>query len=77
VHHYGVNGHVRKTQRLVQYSFSLSVSFRINWGRTLASMLQNKSIMVKPHYLDVWLPAHDDDETMVEKVVCNNITSYA
>jgi hypothetical protein len=36
-------------------------------------MLQNKSIWVEPHYLDVWLPAHDDDDAMAEKLVSNNI----
>jgi hypothetical protein len=33
-------------------------------------MLQKKSTGVEPHYLDVWLPAHDDDE------VSNNIKCY-
>jgi hypothetical protein len=32
----------------------------------LASMLQKKSTGVEPHYLDVWLPAHDDDEATME-----------
>jgi hypothetical protein len=43
----------------------------------LSSMLQMKSTGVKPHYLDVWLPAHDDDETMAEKLISNNIMCYA
>jgi hypothetical protein len=40
-------------------------------------MLQKKSTVVVPHYLDVWLPAHDDDATMAEKLISNNITYYA
>jgi hypothetical protein len=27
VYHYGADGHIRKTQRLVRYSFSLFISF--------------------------------------------------
>jgi hypothetical protein len=40
-------------------------------------MLQQKSIGVKPHYLDVLLPTHDDDEARAEKLVSNNIKCYA
>jgi hypothetical protein len=36
-------------------------------------MLQKKSSGVEPHYLNVWLPAHDGDADMAEKVVSNNI----
>jgi hypothetical protein len=36
-------------------------------------MSQKKSTRVEPHYMDVWLPTHDDDEAMVEKLVSNNI----
>jgi hypothetical protein len=39
--------------------------------------LQKKSTGVKPHYLDVWLAAHDDDDASIEKLVSNNIKSYA
>jgi hypothetical protein len=39
----------------------------------LDSMSQKKSTRVEPHYMDVWLPTHDDDEAMVEKLVSNNI----
>jgi hypothetical protein len=39
-------------------------------------MLQKKSNGVKPHYLDVWLPAYDDDEATAEKPVNNNIKCY-
>jgi hypothetical protein len=78
VHHYGVDGHVRKTQRRVRYNLSvLSLLFRINLFVTLDSMLQKKSTGVEPHYLDVWLPVHDDDEARAEKLVSNNIKCYA
>jgi hypothetical protein len=40
-------------------------------------MLQKKSTGVEPYYLDVWLPAHDDDEATTEKLVRNNIKCYA
>jgi hypothetical protein len=40
-------------------------------------MLQKKSTGVKPHYLDVWLHVHDDDEATKEKLVSNNIKCYA
>jgi hypothetical protein len=43
----------------------------------LDSMLQKKSTGVEPHYLDVWLPVHDNDEARVEKLVSNNIKCYA
>jgi hypothetical protein len=51
--------------------------FLINLFVTLDSMLQKKSTEVKPHYLDVWLPAHGDDEATTEKLVSNNIKCYA
>jgi hypothetical protein len=50
--------------------------FHINLFVTLAFMLQKKSIVVEPYYLDVLLPAHDD-ESMTKKLVSNNITWYA
>jgi hypothetical protein len=40
-------------------------------------MLQKKSTGVEPHYLDVWLLAHDDDEATTEKLVSNKIMCYA
>jgi hypothetical protein len=40
-------------------------------------MLQKKNIGVVPHYLDVWVPAHDDDATTAKKLVSNNIMCYA
>jgi hypothetical protein len=40
-------------------------------------MLQKKSTRVETHYLDVWLPAHDDDDPTTEKLVSNNIKCYA
>jgi hypothetical protein len=39
-------------------------------------MLQKKSTGVKPHYLDVWLPVHDNNEATTEKLVSNNIKCY-
>jgi hypothetical protein len=42
----------------------------------LDSMLQKKSTRVEPHYLDVWLLAHNDDEDTMEKLVSNNIKCY-
>jgi hypothetical protein len=54
-------------------SFCLLITFCINLFVTLDSMLQKKSTGVKPHYLDVWLLVHDDDEAMAEKLVSNNI----
>jgi hypothetical protein len=43
----------------------------------LDSILQRKSTRVGPHYLDIGLPAHDDDEATAEKLVSNNIKCYA
>jgi hypothetical protein len=40
-------------------------------------MLQKKSTGVEAQYLDVWLPAHDDDEATAEKLVSNTINCYA
>jgi hypothetical protein len=40
-------------------------------------MLQKKSSGVKPHYLDVWLPVHDDDDAAMEILVSNNTKCYA
>jgi hypothetical protein len=59
------------------HSFSLFISFCINLFVTLDSMLQKKSTGVEPHYLNVWLPAHDNDEATTEKLVSNNIKCYA
>jgi hypothetical protein len=42
----------------------------------LDSMLQKTSTGVEPHYLDVWLPTHDNDEATMEKLVSNNIKCY-
>jgi hypothetical protein len=56
---------------------SLHKFFCINLFVTLDSMLQRKSNIVKPHYLDVWLPVHDNDEATIEKLVSNNIKCYA
>jgi hypothetical protein len=39
--------------------------------------MQMKSTGVEPHYLDNWLPAHDDDKAVMEKHVSNNIKCYA
>jgi hypothetical protein len=50
--------------------------FHINLFITLDSMLQKKSTRIEPHYLDVWLPAHDDDKATTEKLVSNNIKCY-
>jgi hypothetical protein len=40
-------------------------------------MLHKKSTGVEPHYLDVWLPTHDDDEVRAEKLASNIIKCYA
>jgi hypothetical protein len=78
VRHYGADGHVRETQRWVRYNLSVfSLVFHINLFLTLDSIFQKKSTGVKPHYLDVWLPAHNDVEDRVEKLVSNNIKCYA
>jgi hypothetical protein len=64
-------------QRWVRYNLSVfSLVFHINLFVTLYSMLQKKSIRVEPYYLDDWLPAHDNDEAKVEKLVSNNIKCY-
>jgi hypothetical protein len=77
VHHYGADGHVCKTQRQVRHNLSLfSYVFRINLFVTLDSMLQTKSTGIKLHYLDVWLPVHEDGEARAEKLVSNNIKCY-
>jgi hypothetical protein len=77
VHHYGADGHVRKTQRRVRYNLSVfSLVFHINLFVMLDSMLQKKSTRVEPYHLNVWLPAHDDDEARAEKLVSNNIKCY-
>jgi hypothetical protein len=39
-------------------------------------MLQKKSSGVQPRYLDVWLPAHDSDTDVAEKLASNNIKCY-
>jgi hypothetical protein len=59
------------------HSFYFSVSFRINLFIMLDSMLQKKSTGVEPHYLNIWLPVHDNDEATTEKLVSNNIKYYA
>jgi hypothetical protein len=40
-------------------------------------MLQKKSSGEQPHYLDVWLHAHDGDADVSEKLVSTNIKCYA
>jgi hypothetical protein len=51
--------------------------FCINLFVMLDSLLQRKSTGVKPHYLDIWFPTHDDDEATAEKLVTNNMKCYA
>jgi hypothetical protein len=78
MHNYrGGRSHPQDPEADTIHSFSLSVSFRINLFITLDSMLRKKSTGVKPHYLDVWLPMHNDDEAMTDKLVGNNIKCYA
>jgi hypothetical protein len=43
----------------------------------LDSILQKKNTRIEPNYLDVWLPAHDDDEATAENLVSNNVKCYA
>jgi hypothetical protein len=43
----------------------------------LDSILQRKSTGIESHYLDVWLPVHNNDEATTEKLVSNNIKCYA
>jgi hypothetical protein len=38
---------------------------------------ETEAAAVEPHYLDVWLPTHNGDEAVVEKLVSNNIKCYA
>jgi hypothetical protein len=40
-------------------------------------MMQKKSSGVDPHYLDVWLRAHQGDVVVAEKLVSNNFNCYA
>jgi hypothetical protein len=40
-------------------------------------MLQKKNTRVELHYLDIWLPAYDNDEATIDKLVSNNIKCYA
>jgi hypothetical protein len=47
LYRYDTDRHIRKTQRMVWYLYI-----------TLDFVLQKASIMVDPHYLDVWMPAH-------------------
>jgi hypothetical protein len=42
----------------------------------LNSVLQKASTGVDPHYLDVWQPAHQDNEEAVEKLVSISFYSY-
>jgi hypothetical protein len=50
MHHYGADGHFRKTQSLVQYTLSLfPYVFRISLFVILDSMLQKKSTGVEPY----------------------------
>jgi hypothetical protein len=58
-------------------SFPLLIVFCINLFVMLDSMLQKKSTRVEPHYLDVWLPAHDNDDAKAKKPISNNIKCYA
>jgi hypothetical protein len=40
-------------------------------------VLQKKHIGVKPHYFDVWKPAHQGNADVVERLVTINFYSYA
>jgi hypothetical protein len=73
----GGRSHPQDPKAGMIHSFSLFVRFHINFFITLDSMLQKKRTWVKPHYLNVWLPAHNDDEATMEKLVSNNIKCYA
>jgi hypothetical protein len=43
---------------------------------TLDYVLQKKSTGADPHYLDVWVPAHEGDDAVSEKLVSNNFYRY-
>jgi hypothetical protein len=76
VHHYGADGHIRKTQRMYDTHTLIPQVLRINLFITLDYVLQKKSTEVDPHYLDVWAPAHEGDATTAEKLVSNNFYRY-
>jgi hypothetical protein len=50
---------------------------RINLYETLDFVLPKASTGVDPHYLDVWIPAHQDVDNMIEKLVSTKFYSYS
>jgi hypothetical protein len=49
---------------------------RIKLFITLDYVLPKKSTGANPHYLDVWVPAHEGDAAAAEKLVSNNFYLY-
>jgi hypothetical protein len=76
VHYYGADGHIRKVQQMVLYSYSLYVLLLINLFIMLDSVLQKASMGVDPHFIAVWVPMHRDDPEATQKLVSNNFNSY-
>jgi hypothetical protein len=74
LHRYGADGHVRKkTKGWYDTHISVPHLLRTYLFIMLHFVLQRASFGVDPHYLDVWVPMHRDDDTSAEKLVSTNL----
>jgi hypothetical protein len=75
VHHYAMDGHVHKMQRMVRKTYNSNLNFCIT--NLFNYVLQKKHIGVDPYYFDVWEPAHQGNADAVERLVTISFYSYA
>jgi hypothetical protein len=75
VHHYGMNGHVRKTQRMVRKTYNFNFNFCVT--SLFNFVLQKARTRADPHYFDVSQPAHQGNADVVERLISISFYSYA
>jgi hypothetical protein len=75
VHHYGMDGHVCKMQRMVRKTHNLILNFCLT--NLFNFVLRKKCTGVDPHYFDVWEPAYQGNADVAERQVTSSFYSHA
>jgi hypothetical protein len=74
VHHFGADGNVCKTQRMVRKTNNFNSQLLHN--NLFNSMLQKASPGANPLYIDVWQPIHHNNADAAERIVSISFYSY-
>jgi hypothetical protein len=75
VHHYGVDGQIRKMLRMLRKTHSFNLNFCVT--NLFNYVLQKVSTRADPHYFDVWQPAHHGNIDVAGRLVSSSLYSYA